>query len=193
MCVWQRSRASEHLSTSVFTHVARVLLNTSKVATYSQSLLKPTRHFRRAPPSFLFFKSHNKVEKILTFPGSSLDRGTLRKHLFKDKLCRIEFCRGREKKEEKKRKRREYYEVVTKWHHFYTFSLNKQTVICWLYYSYFLNLLSFYSKDWRIWEKSELCDNINSNDGYTFAPQFLLFFFLFLLHIPTRRRINMHR
>lgn len=26
------------------------------------------------------------------FPGSSLDRGTLTKHLFNDKLCRIEFC-----------------------------------------------------------------------------------------------------
>lgn len=26
-----------------------------------------------------------------TFPGSSLDRGTLRKHLFSDKLCRMEF------------------------------------------------------------------------------------------------------
>lgn len=180
MCVWQRSRASEHLSTSVFTHVARVLLNTSKVATYLQSLLKPTRHFRRVPPSFLFFKSHNKVEKILTFPGSSLDRGTLRKHLFKDKLCRIEFCRGREKKEEKKRKRREYYEVVTKWHHFYTFSLNKQTVICWLYYSYFLNLLSFYSKDWRIWEKCVITLIVMTVTHLLHSSYYFSFFFFYI-------------
>lgn len=27
----------------------------------------------------------------LTFPGSSFDLGTFRKHLFRDKLCRIEF------------------------------------------------------------------------------------------------------
>jgi hypothetical protein len=29
--------------------------------------------------------------QVLTFPGSSLDLGTLRKHLFRDKLCLIEF------------------------------------------------------------------------------------------------------
>ena len=39
------------------------------------------------------FQSHYIVWEILTFPGSSLERGTLRKHLFKDRLCRIEFCR----------------------------------------------------------------------------------------------------
>lgn len=31
----------------------------------------------------------------LTFPGSSFERGTLRKHLFNDRLCRIEFCGGK--------------------------------------------------------------------------------------------------
>lgn len=35
-----------------------------------------------------------KTFKSLTFPGSSLERGTLRKHLFNDRLCRIEFCGG---------------------------------------------------------------------------------------------------
>lgn len=33
----------------------------------------------------------------LTFPGSSLERGTLRKHLFSDRLCRIEFCEGKQR------------------------------------------------------------------------------------------------
>lgn len=31
-----------------------------------------------------------------TFPGSSLGRGTFLKHLFSDRLCRIEFCGDRE-------------------------------------------------------------------------------------------------
>lgn len=35
---------------------------------------------------------------ILTFPGSSLERGTLRKHLFRDRLCRIEFWEKRERR-----------------------------------------------------------------------------------------------
>lgn len=35
--------------------------------------------------------------KSLTFPGSSLERGTLRKHLFNDRLCRIEFCGGKQR------------------------------------------------------------------------------------------------
>lgn len=43
------------------------------------------------------FQSHYIVQEILTFPGSSLERGTLRKHLFKDRLCRIEFCRERDR------------------------------------------------------------------------------------------------
>lgn len=34
----------------------------------------------------------------LTFPGSSLERGTLRKHLFNDRLCRIEFCGRKQRK-----------------------------------------------------------------------------------------------
>lgn len=37
--------------------------------------------------------------KTLTFPGSSLERGTLRKHLFNDRLCRIEFCGGKTERE----------------------------------------------------------------------------------------------
>lgn len=40
-----------------------------------------------------------RKKRTLTFPGSSLERGTLRKHLFNERLCRIEFCRrkGRQK------------------------------------------------------------------------------------------------
>lgn len=41
---------------------------------------------------------HNKIVYLsLTFPGSSLERGTLRKHLFSDRLCRIEFCEGKQR------------------------------------------------------------------------------------------------
>ena len=50
------------------------------------------------------FQSHYIVQEILTFPGSSLERGTLRKHLFKDRLCRIEFCRERQAEKERKDK-----------------------------------------------------------------------------------------
>lgn len=52
----------------------------------------------------LAFQLHSIVQEILTFPGSSLERGTLRKHLFKDRLCRIEFYRDR--KVERNRTRR---------------------------------------------------------------------------------------
>lgn len=41
------------------------------------------------------------VSESLTFPGSSLERGTLRKHLFNDRLCRMEFCGGKHREREK--------------------------------------------------------------------------------------------
>ncbi len=39
-----------------------------------------------------------RKKRTLTFPGSSLERGTLRKHLFNERLCRIEFCRRKGRK-----------------------------------------------------------------------------------------------
>ena len=33
------------------------------------------------------------IKMLLTLPGSSFDRGTFKKHLFNDKLCRMEFCK----------------------------------------------------------------------------------------------------
>lgn len=61
----------------------------------------PLLHLSDICLSWYLYVDWEGVE-ILTLPGSSLERGTLRKHLFKDRLCRMEFCRLAEREGERR-------------------------------------------------------------------------------------------
>ncbi len=101
-CLWVHNcahtcgtRATKHVKSN--RHHLGCICKLAKIGLHS--------HCASRSNSSCAFQSHYTVQKILTFPGSSLERGTLRKHLFKDRLCRIEFCRERQKESKREGER----------------------------------------------------------------------------------------